>query len=96
MSSSALELSSSEGRGKQTVVDPQMERLNALVETLARGQDRGAGKSEGINTTWGLILTIAGIGVLALTLPYFAPRTPAVSPQVIYAPAPTVAQPTKP
>ncbi len=35
---SAVELSLSEGKGKQTVVDPQLVKLTDLVETLARTQ----------------------------------------------------------
>jgi len=53
---SALELSSSEGKGKQTVSDPQMEKLTELVATLARNQASGTGKSEGISWTGMLIM----------------------------------------
>jgi hypothetical protein len=53
---SALELTSSEGKGKQTVADPQMEKLTALVEMLARNQATGTGKSEGISMVGALIM----------------------------------------
>jgi hypothetical protein len=58
----ALERSSYEGVGKQKVADPQMERLSALVELLARNQATGAGKSEG--TQWAIGVGIAAAGVL--------------------------------
>lgn len=40
---SALELSLSEGKGKQTIVDPQIERLSALVEQLSQNQSERRG-----------------------------------------------------
>jgi len=66
---SALELSSSEGKGKQTVSDPQMEKLTELVGQLARNQASGAGKGEGMEKMWGWIaaavmLAVAASGVL--------------------------------
>lgn len=59
---SALELSSSEGRGKATVSDPQMDKLTALVEVLARNQASGTGKSEGVGVSANWVVT----GFLAL------------------------------
>jgi hypothetical protein len=63
----ALEQSFYEGKGRQTVVDPQMERLTALVEALARTQATGAGKSEGFSASWGFLLGAVSL-VAALTL----------------------------
>lgn len=57
----ALELSSSEGKGKQTVADPQMEKLASLVEILARNQAAGAGKSEGVHTSWLILLGVVSL-----------------------------------
>jgi len=62
---SALELSSSEGKGKQTVSDPQMEKLTELVATLARNQASGTGKSEGVSWIGMLIMgTVTVLGGL--------------------------------
>lgn len=53
---SALELTSSEGKGKQTIADPQYERLSMMVENLTRAQATGSGKSEGISMIGALIM----------------------------------------
>lgn len=58
---SALELSSSEGKGKQGVFDPQMEKLTALVEVLSRNQSAAVGKSTGISLAWGLLLGVVSL-----------------------------------
>lgn len=70
---SALELTSSEGRGKQARDDPQMERLTQMVEALAKANASGAGKSAGGAAMWGYVvggfgflLTLLGIGSLLL------------------------------
>lgn len=86
---SALELSSSEGKGKQTVVDPQMDKLTTLVEVLARNQATGAGKSEGFDTGW-KILTGAILLALAIYGGVFKSSGATAQPQVIYVPAPAV------
>jgi len=69
---SALELTSSEGRGKQAVADPAMERLAAMVEKLAQFQQAGAGKSEGLHMGWvligGAISMVVGLLLIATTL----------------------------
>lgn len=95
---SALELSSSEGKGKQTVVDPQMDKLTILVETLARNQAMGTGKQEGSSAVWigltavaGLVLTALAIG-LPLVMRGESTAAP-VAPQVVYLPAPAAAAP---
>jgi hypothetical protein len=93
---SALELSSSEGKGKQGVVDPQMDKLTALVETMARNQNIGSGKSEGIDKTWAAVAVVVGLAISAAM--YFSNRstTAPLQPQVIYMPSPAVAPATPP
>ena len=73
---SALELSSSEGKGKQLVSDPQIEALARVVDNLVRAQATGTGKSEGLSMSAALIMggltvimTLLGIaGVLYAVL----------------------------
>ena len=61
----SLERSSSLGTGRQLATDPQMEKLTDLVGSLARTQATGAGKSEGISSSWAILV---GIIMLAATL----------------------------
>jgi hypothetical protein len=82
---SALELSSSEGKGKQTVVDPQIDRITVLVETLARNQAAGVGKSEGISASWGVLLGGAGLAV-AILIAVLSMGKSQPQPQVVYVP----------
>jgi hypothetical protein len=63
---SALELTSSEGRGKQAVADPQLERLALLVEKLAASQATGVGKTEGISSAW--IFVVGAVGLVGTLL----------------------------
>jgi len=91
---SALELSASEGKGRGAVIDPQMEKITALVEVMARNQDRGAGKSEGVNS---VIVMLIAVGTLVLGVVgagFFKSSTP----QVVYAVPPIEAPiaPVKP
>lgn len=58
---SALELSSSEGRGKQLVGDPALAQLATSVEGLLRSQGVSTGKSQGISMAWAVL-----IGAVAL------------------------------
>ena len=53
---SALELSGSEGKGKQLVTDPAMERLVKVVEELADKNKITVGKAEGISMSAAIIL----------------------------------------
>lgn len=71
---SALELSSSEGKGKQTVADPQLEKLATLVEGLARTQATGTGKGQGINMAWVALLGVVSLlgGLLGIAGVLFA------------------------
>ena len=59
----AVELSLSEGKGKQGVADPQMDKLTLLVETLATNQSRGQGNKEGMSD--GAKIAIAALGIVA-------------------------------
>lgn len=74
---SALELSSSEGKGKQTVADPAMDKLVLVVGELAKAQAMGSGKTQGSTAMWGYVAAgIAGLGFLislAITI-FFALR----------------------
>ena len=63
---SALELSSSEGKGKQTVADPQMVQLLDEVRRLASLQLMSSGKGEGGKAMWGYVA--AGFGFLMTLL----------------------------
>lgn len=69
---SALELTSSERQGKQTVADPQLEKMNAAIEKLAALQSSGAGKSEGMSNLW--VLITGGIVLLVVLYSAFTSR----------------------
>jgi len=91
---SALELSLSEGKGKQLVADPQSEQLFQAVQTLLRNQATGAGTKQGLSLAWAALVGIVGLFVSALliggtlvTLVIFLNRTP--SPAYVPAPAGT-------
>jgi hypothetical protein len=86
---SALELSSSEGKGKQTVTDPAYEKLVEQMERIAQNQLLGTGKRQGIELSWGVVLALVAIlaALYSGVLTRLAPTRDA-SPQVIYVPAP--------
>jgi hypothetical protein len=89
----AVELSLSEGKGKQQVSDPAMERLATLVESLASGQKVAAGEKQGMSD--GVKLVIALLTLVSLFLgfmTYTNSQQPSLPAQVIYMPAPTGAQ----
>lgn len=65
---SALELSSSEGRGAQAISEPQRDKLAEVVERLERNQAAGGGRSEGMEKFYGWI--IGGVALLFLLLNY--------------------------
>jgi len=62
----ALEQSQYERTGKQSFSDPATERLLAEVAALRQQQATGAGKSEGISTSWFILLGVVSL-VGALT-----------------------------
>jgi hypothetical protein len=92
---SAVELSMSEGRGKQQVADPQMEKLMVLVEQLARQQTKGSGQREGSGDAikWLALAISMMVGLISIGLFLFvasgrAPMGESPSqPQIIYVPA---------
>jgi cobalamin biosynthesis Mg chelatase CobN len=90
-----LEQAQYEGKGKSAYADPQLAELLTKVEVISRTQQIGAGKSEGVGTSWQVMVAIVGIGIAAaaIFIPMLMREAPTVSPQVIYAPAPAVAQP---
>jgi len=87
---SALELSSSEGRGKQAVSDPQMERLASMVEKLATREAAVTGKSEGMSDSVKMVLAALTFITAMLGFYTFTQRGAPAQPQaqVIYVPAP--------
>jgi len=63
---SAVELALSEGKGKQQVSDPQIERMAMMVEKLVTSQSNVAGKSEGGTAMWGYVA--AGFAFMVLLI----------------------------
>lgn len=83
----AVELALSEGKGKQTVSDPQMERLTALVESLSRTRAVDAGASTGSSDTIKMIALVISmfVGLILIgTFVFVTQRQPAP----VYYPAP--------
>lgn len=58
----ALELSAAQGIGKQAVSDPQMDRMSKMVEAMALGTEKRAGKGEGISAVW--VVVLGGVSML--------------------------------
>jgi len=87
---SAVELSMSEGKGKQTVADPQMERLSLLVESLSRRRDTDTGTSQGSGDTikWIALAITMIVGLIAIQT-YMSKNSVVPPPQVIMVPAPS-------
>ena len=96
-----LERGAATGAGRQSVSDPQTERLMQQMEIFVAAQAKGSGKAEGVSASWvvllgavSLISTLLGVGAFI----YSANRAPAVAPtpQVVYVPtpAPTVVSTT--
>ena len=84
---SAVELALSEGKGRQIVVDPQMEKLTTLVELLAKNQATVTGKGEGINLAWVVMLGVVSfLGGLIVIGTFVFITTQRSAP--IYTPAP--------
>jgi hypothetical protein len=79
----AVELSLSEGKGKQQVSDPAFDKLNTLVERLVSSQATTGGQKQGMSDAMKLIITlisVAGtlilIGGAFVTLILFLNRVP--------------------
>lgn len=60
-----LQKSSYQGAGKQSVSDPQMEKLTEVVAMLAKTQATGTGEKSGISSAWATVIVVIGvIGIL--------------------------------
>lgn len=59
---SALELSSSASVGKSTVADPMMSEFITEMRSLVKAQATNAGKTEGISSTWAIMLAVVAAG----------------------------------
>jgi hypothetical protein len=55
---SALELSTSEGKGKSTQADPRMEELVRVVNRLQESQNEGSGRMAGASQSWALVAAV--------------------------------------
>jgi hypothetical protein len=90
----ALEKSSYTGLGKQAVVDPQMEHLSNLVETLVRSQATGAGRGEGMSDSVKMLVVVLTIATAFMGFYTFTQSkgAPAAAP-VIYQLAPVAPLP---
>lgn len=96
-----IERAQYEGKGRQGVTDPQMEKLTELVAVLAKNQAAGTGKGEGIGVAWvallGVVAMMSGlVSVGSVVYQMTRSSTTMPAPQVVYVPAPSpVAAPTK-
>lgn len=68
---SALEKSSYEGKGRQTLAEPQLAELTDLVRKLSTTGDRTTGKQEGISASWALLIAVVGLVMAAITIGSF-------------------------
>jgi hypothetical protein len=84
---SAVELALSEGKGKQQVADPQIDRMALMVEKLVAAQATGTGKSEGLSQGWAIL---GGAILLALAIYSGVFKSAAPAPIPVLAPAPQV------
>jgi hypothetical protein len=90
----ALEMSSYEGKGKQSFADPMMAELVAEMKNLREVRATGAGKIEGISASWGVLLGAVALIATLISIGSFvyaaghstAPVAP--QPQIVYVPAP--------
>lgn len=75
---SALELSYSEGRGKQAVVDPQVTEMIVEMRALRTVQAAGIGKTEGVDRVWvmiaGVIAALASAVAIGMSIYAMAKR----------------------
>lgn len=69
----ALERSSYEGKGKQTVVDPMMEKIISRMESLIDSRSSSTGRSGGLQSGWSWI--IGAVGLIAGLIGIFAALT---------------------
>lgn len=84
---SALEKSSYEGKGKQAVSDPQIAELVIEMKSLRESRSSVSGKSEGISSTWGIVIVVVtmliGMGGLFLAVRSTVPAVAYSSPPVV-------------
>lgn len=66
----ALERSSYEGKGKQTIVDPMMEKIISRMESLIDTRSTSTGRSGGLQSGWSWI--IGAVGLIAGLIGIFA------------------------
>jgi hypothetical protein len=84
----ALEKSSYTGQGKQAVVDPQVTEMLVEMRALRVSQSVGAGKSEGLDASWKLLIGAVGVIATLSALGVFERRDVTPPAQVIYSTAP--------
>lgn len=97
---SALELSSSEGKGKSAISDPALIELTAELRTLTKLQSTSGGRSLGVNATIaGVVVVVTLIvslaGVLVMSSRTAGPMIVPAGYQLVPVPSP-VSSPTKP
>lgn len=63
---SALELSSSEGKGKQTIADPALADMAEEIRALRMAQTVTIGKGQGSQAVWGYV--VGAIGVIGIII----------------------------
>lgn len=85
-----LERTGSEGRGKQAMADPQMERLSMMVEQLTRTQAQGAGERRGMSDSMKLLMFALAVMTALMGAYTFTQRGSSAPP--IYTPAPSGTQ----
>ena len=88
-----LEKSSYEGKGRQAYSDPAMAELIAEMRKISTVQSQAGGKSEGLSTSWAILL---GVAALAAALFGSGLLKGGAAPPVVYVqPAPAIAAPVK-
>lgn len=82
-----LEKASYEGKGRSAYTDPAMTEMSATLTALLKNQSQQTGKSEGISTTWAVV--IAGITMaVALFGGGLLRQSSSQAPQIVYVPPP--------
>lgn len=91
-----LEQAQYEGKGKQLVADPMMEKMVNRMDSVLEKMAVGSGQGEGLNMGWKIL--IAGVALLATlsSLGVFGKSSPPAptQPQIIYVPAPAGVNPS--
>ena len=79
----ALEKSNSERAGRQSVEDPQFQKLLASMDQLSTKFSDGAGQAKGVGQSWGVLLGVAALIGLLLS-GYAAIKSSVQQPPVVY------------